>query len=509
MYKTLGDFIDTICNHYKDRELLYFPTTKTTYKYSSFHELVNKIAGNLINMGLKKSDCITIKSYNTPESLALQWACFKTGIIAAYLNPSLSHTEISNAMGHANSSLLVTDDAKLKKATDSYCKIISFDDLTQNSNFSISTITNMQNQVNGNDIALILFTSGTTSSPKAVAMKHSSIISAMLNFITCVTYVSTDNALICAPFSHMLGSLYAVLTVISFGCKITLLESFKTNRVLETIQNESCTIFSGVPTMFLFLLDNIKNYDLSSLRTGIIAGSNVSKQLYERIYNELGMTELLQSFGQTESLAITSTTMDDNFEKRASSCGKPLSNTKIKIVDINTLEEVPNGVEGEILAYSDCLMAGYLNNKEATSKIITKEGWVRTGDLGYIDNEGYLHVKSRIKDVIIRGGENICPTEVEEALLNVPGIKEASVISVPDKYKMEEICAFIIPSENNVDIDYDFVKETLSKIIAKYKIPRYILSIKSLPKNSSHKIAKNKLKQLALNKLDIDTSYSI
>lgn len=508
MYKTLGNFVDSICHHYQDKDFLYFPTTNTTYTYASFHDLVINMSNLLISYGLKKGDYLTLKSSNRPEWIAIEWACFKLGIIVVSLNANLTISEVNNLMEHTSSKLLITDDNTIHSKNNSNYTTILFSDIIDSlSSINLHSFMNFleinrrQKQVKSTDIALILFTSGTTSTPKAVAMKHNSILSAILDFITCVTYKSDDNALICAPFSHMMGALYGILSVISFGGKITLLESFKTKRVLQTISEQHCTIFFGVPTMYLFLLNNYKGYDVSSLRTGIIAGSNVSSDLYKRIYNELGMTELLQSFGQTEVLAVTITNIKDSFEKRACSTGRPINNVKIKILDINTNKEVPIGEEGEILVKADYLMDGYLNNKEATLQVITEEGWIHTGDLGYLDEDGYLYVKSRIKDIIIRGGENISPYEIEEALLKLPEIKEASVMGIPDILKNEEIFAFIIPN-NDIDIDTEYIQSKLSEIIAKYKIPKYILSLKSFPKTTSNKIAKNKLKQLAISQLN-------
>lgn len=512
MYKTLGNFVDSICNHYQNREFLYFPTTNTTYTYSSFHNLVTNMCNLLINQDLKKGDYLTLKSNNRPEWIAIEWAAFKLGIVIVSLNSNLTYNEVNNSMEQTGSKFLITDDTTISSKNNPNYTTMLFSDIVDslsstdsNSNIDYLEIKKRQKEVVSTDVALILFTSGTTSAPKAVVMKHKSILSAILDFITCVTYKKDDNALICAPFSHMMGALYGILSVISFGGKITLLESFKTKRVLENISKEHCSIFFGVPTMYLFLLNKYKDYDISSLRTGIIAGSNVSPDLYKRIYNELGMTELLQSFGQTEVLAVTMTNMKDSFEKRAGSAGKPLESVQIKIVDIATGEKLANNEEGEILVQADYLMKGYLNNEEATLQAVDEEGWIHTGDLGYLDDEGYLYVKSRIKDVIIRGGENISPYEIEDALLKLPEIKDASVMGVPDPLKSEEICAFIIPNDE-VDIDVDMIQAKLSEIIAKYKIPKYILSINSFPKTSSNKIAKNKLKQAAID--HINNMYS-
>lgn len=511
MRQVLGDFFDDVCDRYSQKECIYFPTTGMTYTYESLKKYVCDIEKGLIALGLKKGDVIAIKSHNTPEWIAMQWAGFKLGIIIVGLNAALTQIEVTKAMEHTEAKILFTDDMSyminelMIESRNNYRVIIwnytnqFIIDLGRTVSEAVVEEYNMA--VTAMDIALILFTSGTTSEPKAVMMKNSAILSAIEAYNKNLTYTDKENALICTPLAHMMGCLYGIIPVFSFGGKITIVERFKTDRVLELIEKERCTIFNGVPTMFIFLLEEYKGTDVSSLRTGLIAGSYVSPSLCERIYKELGMKEILQAFGQTETLAATGTNINDSFEKRMCSTGRALDHVEIKVVSYthNAHQEervLGVGEQGEILIRSPYCMVEYLKNEKATHQTRDKEGWVHTGDLGYIDEEGYLYIKSRIKDIIIKAGENICPTEIENALIELEGVKDAVVISVPDIYKTEEICAFVIPEKGEEPFYADQIKEELKKCLAKYKIPKYIIRVRQFNTTNSGKVKKEQLREL-------------
>lgn len=509
MKQVLGDFLDEVCDKYSQNECIYFPTTGATYTYEMFRQYVCDVEKGLVALGLNKGDLIAIKSSNTPEWLAMQWAGFKLGIIVVGLNAGLTPVEVAHAMKHTGARILFTDDMNYIIGKEKDYRVIIWEYANQfiidlGKTIETATIEERNMTVTAMDPALILFTSGTTSEPKAVLMKHSAILSAIAAYNKTLSYKQADanqqdNALVCTPLAHMMGCLYGIMPVLAFGGKITLVEKFKTNTVLEIIEKERCTIFNGVPTMFLFLLDEYRDYDISSLRTGLIAGSYVATKLYKRITEELGMGELLQAFGQTETLAATGISMKDPWEKRMCTTGKALENVEIKIISPENKDgkEIILGPNerGEILIRSSYCMMEYLKNETATKKTINKEGWVHTGDLGYLDEEGYLYIKSRLKDIIIKGGENICPAEIEDALVQMEEIKEAVVVGVPDVYKTEEICAFVVP-EDEEPLHIEQIKRALRKGLAKYKIPKYIIRIGRFPKTNSGKVKKEELKSL-------------
>lgn len=503
MKQVLGDFFDEVCDRYSQNECIYFPTTGTTYTYERFHQYVCDVEKGLVALGLVKGDLIAIKSSNTPEWLAMQWAGFKLGIIVVGLNAALTPVEVAHAMNHTGAKILFTDDMSYIINEREDYRVIIWEYANQfvidlGRRVETATIEERNMMVEAEDPALILFTSGTTNQPKAVLMKNSAILRAIAVYNKTLTYRHLqENALICTPLAHMMGCLYGIMPVFSFGCKVTLVEKFKAERILEIIEREECTIFNGVPTMFLLLLDKYKDYNISSLRTGLVAGSYVAAKLYKRITEELGMEELLQAFGQTETLAATGISMSDDWEKRMNTTGKALANVEIKIIRPEEEKEVVLGPneQGEILIRSPYCMMEYLKNEVATKKTVNKEGWVHTGDLGYLDEEGYLYIKSRLKDIIIKGGENICPAEIEDALVQREEIKEVVVVGVPDAYKTEEICAFVIP-EDEEPLRIEEIKKELKKCLAKYKIPKYIIRINRFPTTSSGKVRKEELKNL-------------
>ncbi len=501
MSQTLGILVETLCREYETKDFLFFPSTGKKYTYHVFYQKVLQIAQGLLSLGLKKGDFIAIKSLNRPEWIAIEWAAFKIGVVAVGLNANLTSYETEYAIGLTEAKILFTDDTSLNVKSTLACRTMGMDEkdyfCREVSKEAEEEINRCQMQVEANDPAIVLFTSGTTSKPKAVVLSHQGIVMALQDFNEQTTYSEDDNALVCAPFSHIMGTLYGVLCMALVGGKITLLERFKTQRVLESIENEKCSVFLGVPTMYQYILNEKEGHDLSSLRTGLIAGSCVSKELYERIYYEIGAKEIIQSFGQTEVLAISMTTMTDAFEKRATTTGRAIKRAELKIVDIYTKERLPCNQVGELMVRTPYAMIGYLKDEEATKNTVEDSGWIHTGDLAHIDEQGYLHIGARIKDIIIRCGENIAPAEIEAALLKLSEVKEAAVVGVSDSKAAEEICAFIVTDEKVVhNLDFSVIKEQLSRYLAKFKIPKYIITVSELPTTSSGKVKRHELKTI-------------
>ena len=500
MKQVLGDFFDDVCDRYSENECIYFKTSGTHYSYKRFQQYVHQIEKGLVALGLNKGDLIAIKSSNTPQWLALQWAGFKLGVIIIGLNEALTQSEVNYAMSHTGAKLLFTDDMSYMISDNRLYRVIIWDEANQ---FIIDLGKGIKDEeievrnlnVSAEDPALILFTSGTTSKPKAVLMKNSAIVRAIEAYIKRLNYSEEDTVLICTPLAHMMGCLYSIMPAMAFGARMIIIERFKTDLVLELIQQEKCTVLNAVPTMFLFLLENFQGYDISSLRTGLIAGSYASSNLLQQINEKLGMKELLQAYGQTETLAVTGTCLQDDLQKHQATTGRPFDNVEIKIVPIGSQEALPPYEKGEVLVRSPYCMVEYLNNEEITKMTRDEDGWIHTGDIGFLDEDGYLYIKARIKEIIIKGGENICPTEIEDALNNVEGIKEAIVIGVPDKYKTEEICAFII-AEKDEPVLVQQIQDKLKQKLARYKIPKYIIRVNHYPKTSSGKVRKEELKFL-------------
>ena len=488
----IGSFFDEVCEKYRERDCIYFPSTGEHYTYGQFHEYVTKLSKGLIAMGLTRNDHIAIKSANTPEWIALEMAATKIGIVLVILNANLTVQELAYAIDFADVKYLFTD----KRVEDFKC-IVFEDDLAQllerGKTISDETVRAWQNEVKESDVAFIQFSSGTTSNPKAILSPHSLIVWNTRRFAEVLPYNADDNLLLCVPLAHALGSSLTVLPVFHYGAKMTIIEGFEVTKVLQTIEEYRCTIFHAVPTMFMYLLKRYKCYDISCLRAALIAGSIVSKEVMESIRDDLDIPEIVQMYGQTEVLAITVSTIHDTMEKRMTTAGKAMPGIEAKIVDPATNLEVPRGVEGELVFREPYPFLGYLNNEKATRETIQEDGWIHSGDYAVQDEEGYFSIHARLKELIIRAGENIAPNEIESVLLQFPLVNEVAVIGVPDKFKGEEIAAFIVAKEPISKVE---LKKFLMSFLAKHKVPRYIYFVDELPKTGSGKIRKFELKNI-------------
>lgn len=312
----------------------------------------------------------------------------------------------------------------------------------------------------------------------------------------------------CAIF-HCFGCVLGVLACVSVGATIVPIQEFNATQVLQTVQDEKCTALHGVPTMFIAELNDpdFEKYDLSSLRTGIMAGSNCPIEVMKSVIEKMGAKEITIAYGQTESSpVITQTRTDDPIHLRVETVGRALPNVEVKIVEPGTNKEVPCGVQGELCTRGYHVMKGYYNNPEATKEAIDEEGWLRTGDLAIMDENGYYRITGRLKDMIIRGGENIYPREIEEFLYQHPKIQDVQVVGVPDEKYGEEVMAWIILKPGQTATAEE-VQEFCRGKISRHKIPRYIEFTDSYPMTASGKIQKFKLREQAKQILSTKTTH--
>lgn len=354
------------------------------------------------------------------------------------------------------------------------------------------------------DITSIQYTSGTTGNPKAVMSTHYNIINNAAVSGKNFDYSEKDRILVCLPLFHVMGCVLSAVQCLLYGATIVLVDRFQTTKVFEYLDKEKCTGFNGVPTMFKFLLSHpsFNDFDLSNLQKGMIGGSYCNPELMKEIMGKMNMKELCIVYGQTEAIAITQTLISDPFDKKINTVGQGIFGTEIKIIDPATGKEVPNGASGELITKTEYIMKGYYKNPEATQKTIDQEGWLHTGDLATKDDQGYCKIIGRIKDLIIRGGENISPLEIEELLVTHASIKEAAVVGVPDKNLGEEICAFLI-IENEHTLSKEDVISFIQYRLAKFKIPKYVEFVKEFPATASGKIKKFMLKDYAIEKYNL------
>lgn len=360
-------------------------------------------------------------------------------------------------------------------------------------------------ELDTHDVINMQYTSGTTGFPKGVMLTHYNILNNGYYIGECMRFSEKDRLLIHVPLFHCFGCVLGVMASVTHGSTMVLSEYFKPLEALQIIDKEKCTAVHGVPTMFIFMLNHpdFDKYNYESLRTGIMAGSPCPIEVMKKAISDLGAEEIVITYGQTEaSPAITMTSVEDSVERRVSTVGTAMPGVEVKIIDPETGEEVPCDVKGELCARGYNVMKGYYKMEEATKQAIDEDGWLHTGDLATVDKDGYYKINGRIKDMIIRGGENIYPREIEEHLYTHPSISDVQIIGVPDKERGEEICAYIILKEGENTTEED-IKSYVLKNMARHKVPKYVIFTDSYPMTASGKIQKYKLRENAIEELGL------
>ena len=361
------------------------------------------------------------------------------------------------------------------------------------------------------DVINMQYTSGTTGFPKGVMLTHYNIINNGKSIGDGMKFTNKDKLLITVPMFHCFGLVLGLMSCITHATTMVPVESFSPTKVMNAITVEKCTAVHGVPTMFIAMLEHpdFDKYNFSSLRTGIMAGSPCPIKVMRQVVDKMNMTEITIVFGQTEaSPGCTQTTTEDSLEHRVNTVGRVFDGVEAKIVDPATGEEVPTGVAGEFCARGYNIMKGYYKMPEATAEAIDKDGWLHTGDLCTVDKDGYYKVVGRIKDMIIRGGENIYPKEIEEFYYTQPIVKDVQVIGVPSEQYGEEVMAVIILKEGESATPEE-LKELAKSHLAKHKVPRYIRIVDSFPVTASGKIQKFKMREEAIELLKLQSAAEI
>lgn len=499
--KTICTLLVESLHKYEQREMVYDVMQGETFTYDEFNKLVNEISKGLIYEGIEKGNHIGLLEDNSVYWFAILCAICNVGAVAVLLNSALSSDEILYAINYADISMLFTSTEicnhfKLKESNPTY-KIIYMDRQEPEENLftllnlakfvSDNTLSEYIQNVKGEDVATLQFTSGTTGRAKAVLTSHESLYINAKDTARELEYTEQDSVVLGTPMFHILGYIGTALTVYSVGASLCVVGKYSTSKVLRVIQEKKCTSFHGVPTMYQLLMEKCKDYDISTLKKGLIAGASVTGRIISKCFETLGLEHMVNIYGQTETLSI-GTIHYRNAEDFENTNFTLRDGIVAKVFDIHNETEEVVGVIGELMVKTDNAMLGYYKNEEATEK--TKDGkWIRTGDLSVLNEDGTIRVKGRRGDIIIRGGENILVTELERKFLNHPLIQNVAVFGVSDKLYGEEIAAFI---EQNVDepITKSELEEYVDKYFSKIERPKFLRIVKNLPLNTIGKINK-------------------
>ena len=534
--RTLGQWMEHWAETTPDKEYLVYSDRDLRFTWKEFNERVDRMAKGMLSIGIKHGTHVGIWATNVPDWLTFLYAAAKIGAVAVTVNTNYKQSELEFLVENADiHTLCITDGVfdgsyvdmvytmlpELKESQRGYLKSKRFPVLKNvvyigqekyrgmyntpellllGENVSDETLVEAKKLVTPHDVVNMQYTSGTTGFPKGVMLTHYNIANNGLLTGEHMKFTADDKLCCCVPLFHCFGVVLASMNVLTHGCTQVMVEKFDPLVVLASIHKERCTALYGVPTMFIAELNHpmFSMFDLSSLRTGIMAGSLCPEWLMREVMDKMYMTEITSVYGLTEtSPGMTQSKVDDPLEVRATTVGSPLPEIDVKVIDPETLEECPVGVQGEMCCKGYNIMKGYYKMPEATAEIIDKNGYLHSGDLGIKTPEGNFKITGRIKDMIIRGGENIYPREIEEFLYQMPQIKDVQVAAVPSRKYGEEVGAFIILKEGETLEEAD-VKDFCKGKISRHKIPKYVFFIKEFPLTGSGKIQKYKLKDLGL-----------
>ncbi|WP_298832690.1 AMP-binding protein [uncultured Planococcus sp.] len=536
LQKTVGQVVKEQATLNPDTEAYVYPEHGIRKTYKEFDEETDRLAKAFIGIGIEKGEHVAIWSDNKREWLLSQFATGKMGGVLVTVNTSYQSSELEYLLEQSDATTLILgeefkganyidilntvcpDLATADKGDivseklphfkrvivmsgNNYPGIYTWDEFEAFAeNVSESEYEERFRSMDPDDVINIQYTSGTTGFPKGVMLTHLNIVNNGKLIGDTMNLTETDRLCIPVPFFHCFGCVLGTMAAVTHSTTMVIAEQFEPKRVLQMVQDEKCTGLHGVPTMFIAELNHpdFASFDTSTLRTGIMAGSPCPIEVMKKVINDMGASEITIAYGQTESSpVITQTRADDDIEKRVSTVGKPHTGVEVKIIDPATGEKVDTGVPGELCTRGYHVMKGYYKNEEATNDAIDLEGWLHTGDIAIEDEDGYIAITGRIKDMVIRGGENIYPREIEEFLYQHPSVQDVQVVGVPDPKYGEELMAWVILKEGE-QLNAEELKAYCTGKISRHKIPRYIEFTKEYPMTASGKIQKFKLRELSV-----------
>ncbi len=533
---TLGGVLEGQAARQPDREFMVYPDRNLRFTYAEFDRRVNALAKGLLAIGLKKGDHLGIWATNVPDWLTLFFATAKIGVVAVTVNTAYRSHELEYLVKQSDIKALCLIDGfrdsdyvamvnalvpELKSCQRGRLRSARFPRLenvifigpekhrgmynTQEllllgAHTSDEELRRVTAHLTCHEVINMQYTSGTTGFPKGVMLTHHNILNNGFHIGERQKLTAIDRLCLTVPLFHCFGLVLGVMAVLTHGATIVALESFDPLLALASVQQERCTALYGVPTMFIAELNHpmFPMFDLSSLRTGIMAGSPCPMEIMRRVISDMKCRDITIAYGLTEgSPVMTQTSTDDPIEMRVATVGQRLPGIEVRIVNAETNAEVPPGTPGEVVCRGYNVMKGYYNMPEATAQAVDREGWLHSGDLGTMDAAGYFKITGRIKDVIIRGGENISPREIEEYLLRMEGIRDVQVVGVASPRFGEEVGAFVIRKDGATITEED-VRDFCRGAIANFKVPKYVFFVDGYPMTASGKIQKYKLREQSL-----------
>ncbi len=555
---TIGDLLDRQAERFGDNDALVHVEWGVRYSYEAFRAECDQVARGLLALGINKGDHVCIWATNYPEWVVAQFATAKIGAVMVTVNPAYRTHELeyvlkqsdasaiilignfrssdyvgmlnevvpelatsapgqlrSDKLPHLRNVIFIPPYAAASEGISRECPpgMLPWDDVRERGEeISASALAQRQATCHPDDVINIQYTSGTTGNPKGVMLSHHNIISNMVYTGQGLHLTEQDRLCIPVPLYHCFGCCAgSLLCSINGATMVFPSEYFDPLKTLQAVEKERCTVIHGVPTMFIAELGHpeFEKFDLSTLRTGIMAGSPCPIEVMRQVIDRMGASEITIGYGQTEAAPIiTLTRSDDTIEKRVTTVGPVIPEVEVKIIDPETGQEVASGEQGELYSRSLMNMKGYYKMPEATAAAIDPEGWLHTGDLATVDEEGYYKITGRLKDMIIRGGENVYPREIEEFLYTNPKVSDVQVIGVPDQRVGEEVMAWLMlkPGETATEEE---VREFCRGKIAHYKVPRYVKFVSEFPMTVTGKIQKFVMRDMAIEELQLQAAAEV
>ena len=544
---TFPQVLDRMVNEFPDQYAFRYTTMDYTRTYSEFRDDVDTFARSLIALGVKQGDHVAIWATNIPQWFITFWATTKIGAVLITVNTAYKIYEAEYLLRQSDTHTLVMIDGykdsdyiaimkelcpELETAEEGkplHIKRLPFlrniitidskqkgcltweDAIDMADKAPLEEVYRRERSLNKHDVCNMQYTSGTTGFPKGVMLTHYNVVNNGKNIGDCMDLSTADRMMVHVPMFHCFGMVLAMTAAMTHGATLSPMPYFSPRLSLDCINREKITCFHGVPTMFIAMMghEDFPKTDFSSMRTGIMAGSPCPVKVMQDVVDKMNMPQITIVFGQTESApGCTQSRVDDSIALRVNTVGRALPGVECKIVDPETGKDLPDNVDGEFVARGYNIMKGYYKMPEATAAAIDKDGWLHTGDLARRDENGYYKITGRIKDMIIRGGENIYPKEIEDFIYTHPKVKDVQVIGVPDKQYGEEIMACVILNDG-MTLTAEELKDYIRSHMAKHKTPRHIDFVAEFPMNAAGKIIKYKMREQAILKFSLQSDNQI